>query len=950
VTSPTSRPDVTVIVIVYNDAARIEVAVRSVLDQTLRNCEVVVVDDCSTDATPQVVSRLAATEPRVRSIRLPENSGGCGRPRNVGMAQANGRYIMFLDSDDTLDRHACLNMLATAERTGAELVSGRSVRHYVDRGTEESWIGRLFREQQVYESLAEGPQLFYDLLATNKMYSRDFLVNQKLLFPEDRLYEDMLFATHAYLTANRIAVIPHRVYNWFVVQKAATLSISNRTAELRNMTDRISISQDMDDLLAKYGTPELQLQKDVRFIEHDLQVHLALLARQDQTRQQDLIDIAAPYLANFGEQAFLSANKLYAIAAFMVAKRDLPGVLSTVDFVTRGKKAAHLTTDLVEHEGRVYWCDRHLDDPLGRQILDVTNFGLHDRPLRQLQVGSKLTSIDVAAGQVSLRGEMVNPLGRFPADGSVSAQLELTERRRRRRSFQLPVQLHHEEQRITWTAEFDPQAVLRTVGFVDPVYSIRLKVEIGQDTSAQRVFADDQTIAEFALPIRPRLSRLSGDRLQAYRTDTTNLALHMTAEGRAAKAGVRVLSRIRSTTVGGHAWERVRKAEAAVAATLNQRSTKVAVYERFLTKLPIRRKRVVFESHMGKQFSDNPKYIYEELRSRKLGYEAIWAYAVSPAGFPEHARLVKRGSWAYFHALATARFWVDNQGFPHDLRKRSETTYIQTWHGSAFKRMGFHEATIKQATFDRQQRLQEAIDRFDKFLIRSDHDAQTLAKGMRVHGELMPVGYPRNDALVTGGKPKELAALRKRLGLKDDRKVVLYAPTFRPRPGRGPHRMDIPFDLERFARELGDRMVLLIRPHYLETVAMPPGLSRVVRNAADVHDVTSLMLISDAMITDYSSVMFDYALLDRPMLFHVPDYDDYVGQSRGSYFELAEHAPGPLSYDDDGLFGALADLDTVGENYAAERAAFRARFGEYDTGNAAKAVVDHFFAQGGPRG
>jgi CDP-glycerol glycerophosphotransferase len=949
VTSPSLEPDVTVVVIVYNDAGRLERAVRSVLDQTLRNCEVVVVDDCSTDETPEVAARLAAAEPRVKSIRLPENSGGCGKPRNVGMTHARGRYVMFLDSDDTLDQHACLNMLATAERTGAELVSGRSVRHFVDRGTQESWIGRLFREQAVYESLAEGSQLFYDLLATNKMYAREFLLTQKLTFPEDRLYEDMLFATHAYLTANRIAVIPHRVYNWNVVQKAATLSISNRTAELRNITDRISISRDMDELLAKYGTPELQLQKDVRFIEHDLQVHLALLPRQTPARQQELIDIAAPYVAQLDEQAFRTANKLYAIAAFMVAKRDLPGVLSTVDYVTRGRKAMHVTTDLAEHEGRVYWCDRYLDDPLARDVLDVTSFGLHDRPLRRLQVGSELTAVESTARKVALRGEMVNPLGRFPADGSVSAHLEFTERRRRRQSFRVPVQIQHGPQRITWTAEFDPQAVLRTMGFVDPVYAIRLEVKVGGDTTSQRIFADDARIADFGLPIRPRLTRLSGDWLEAYRTDTSNLALRMTARGRAARAGVGVLSRFRSTAVGGHAWERVRKAETAVANTLNRRTTKVAVYDRLLTKLPVRRNRVVFESHMGKQYSDNPKYIYEELRRQNLGYEAIWAYAESPSGFPKSAKLVKRGSWAYFRALATARYWVDNQGFPHDLRKRPETTYLQTWHGSAFKRMGFHEAAIKQATFDRQSRLQQAIDRFDTFLIRSDHDAQTLAKGMRVHGELMPAGYPRNDALVTGGDPAEVAALRKRLGLTDDRKVVLYAPTFRPRPGRGPHRMTIPFDLERFARELGDRMVLLIRPHYLETVAMPPGLSKFVRSAADVHDVTSLMLISDALITDYSSVMFDYALLDRPMLFHVPDYDDYVGQSRGSYFDLAEVAPGPLTDDDDGLFGALAGLGST-DNYAEKRAAFRARFGEYDTGNAAKAVVDRFFTKGGPRG
>jgi CDP-glycerol glycerophosphotransferase len=950
VTSPSSRPDVTVIVIVYNDADRLERAVRSVLDQTLRTCEVVIVDDFSTDASPEVADRLAAAEPRVRSVRLPENSGGCGRPRNVGMTYARGRYVMFLDSDDTLDRHACLSLVAAAERTGAELVSGRSVRHFVERGTSESWMGRLFRRQAVYESLAEEPELFYDLLATNKLYSREFLVNHKLAFPEDRLYEDMLFTTHAYLTANRIAVIPHRIYNWYVIQKTATLSISNRTAELRNMADRISISRDMDELLAKYGTPELQLRKDVRFIEHDLQVHLSQLPRQEPARQQTLIDIAAPYLDDLNDQAFIAANKLYAIAAFMVAKRDLPGVLSAIAFVTRRRKSPHLTTDLVEHEGRVYWCDRHLDDPLGREVLDVTGLGLHDRPLRRLQVGSAVTGVKSTQRQVTLSGELVNPLGRFPTDGSSSASLEFTDRRRRRRRFRVPVTLQHDGQRIAWTAQFDPQSVLRPVGFVDPVYTVRLAMKVGQETIEQPLFADDQRILDFSVPIRPRLTQLAGDEFQAYRTDTGGLAVRVSAHGRTARAGTRVISRIRSTAVGGHAWERVRQAEAKAIELLNQRSTKVAAYHRILTKLPINRRRVVFESHMGKRYSDSPKYIFEELRRRKLGYEPIWAYAEVPSGFPKNARLVKRGSWAYFHALATSRFWVDNEGYPHDLRKRPQTQYIQTWHGSAFKRMGFDEARIKQATYDRQAKLEQAIDRFDTFLIRSNHDAHTLAKGLRVKGELMPVGYPRNDALVTGGDPAELAKLRKRLRLTDDRRVVLYAPTFRLRPGRGPHRMDIPFDLDRFAREFGDRMVLLIRPHHLETVALPPGLTGIVGNAAGIHDITPLMLISDVLITDYSSVMFDYALLDRPMIFHVPDYDDYVGQNRGAYFDLAEHAPGPLTHDDDELFGTLADLDTVSGAFAARRAEFRSRFGEYDTGTAAKAVVDRFFAQGGRRG
>ena len=132
-------------------------------------------------------------------------------------------------------------------------------------------------------------------------------------------------------------------------------------------------------------------------------------------------------------------------------------------------------------------------------------------------------------------------------------------------------------------------------------------------------------------------------------------------------------------------------------------------------------------------------------------------YAASPAGFPKDVKLVKRGSWAYYWALATARFWVDNQGFPHDLRKRPGTTYIQTWHGSAFKRMGFDEAAVKQATRGEQQRLQRAVDRFDVFLVRSEHDVRTLARrfgsALSCFGSATPATTPSSAAETPPSSP-----------------------------------------------------------------------------------------------------------------------------------------------------------------------------------------------------
>jgi CDP-glycerol glycerophosphotransferase len=258
---------------------------------------------------------------------------------------------------------------------------------------------------------------------------------------------------------------------------------------------------------------------------------------------------------------------------------------------------------------------------------------------------------------------------------------------------------------------------------------------------------------------------------------------------------------------------------------------------------------------------------------------------------------------------------------------------------------------VKQSTEKEHLRLRQMIGRFDHFLVRSEHDVSTLVRGLGVTAEPLRAGYPRNDPLITGGDPEELAELRRRLRLEDDgRAIVLYAPTFRTgENGRPAARFELPFDLERFARELGDSQVLLVRAHYLSTAVVPPGLRGTVIDVGDVHDVTPLLLLADALVTDYSSVMFDYALRDRPMVFYTPDGDDYVVHRRGAYFDLAEHAPGPVVGDEDGLFAALGDLDGVHRDHVGRRRLFVERFGEYDTGSAAKAIVDRFFA-GGHRG
>ncbi|NGO10922.1 bifunctional glycosyltransferase family 2 protein/CDP-glycerol:glycerophosphate glycerophosphotransferase [Streptomyces sp. HC44] len=940
------QPDVSVVVIVYNDELRLPTAVRSVLAQTLRNVEVVIVDDRSTDGSYEVARRLAAEHPdRVRAFRLAENSGGCGAPRNHGIAEARGTYVVFLDSDDVLERNACRNMLEAAETTGADLVSGLCVRVHVDSRSrkEVKWYPWLYTRTRTLESIAELPDLLvFDTLSTNKCYRREFLLEQGLEFPVGIHYEDLLFSAQAYAAADRITLIPNRVYDWNVVEKpkqAGTKSISNRRHEIANFTHRMEIHRRVDQLLAERGLLELKFHKDVKFLKHDLVLHLRDLPFRDASYRQEFAAIAHAYLDSIDHAAFDEVEPIHAICAYLLRRSDWDNLLPAVDTLTNRDK---ISSPLVERDGRIYWCAEHLGgDEFGRQVLDVTELGYHTKPVDKMFLRNALTGYAEAAGTVWLAGRITNPLGVIPPDAGLVGELEFGARRKgvRFQTFRFPVAtLRHEGETIAWEASADLVRGLRPLGIVDAVWDVRLHLDVDGTRTTTRLTASDPGLAAGQLPVRPRLTRLAAHHIEPEISARGHLCFRLIsreevdafvargvhgAPGRLAKTGYRKARTLRKKLASG--------------------DTKIRLYHEVFSRLPVKKGLVVFESHLGRQYSDSPRAIYEEMRRQGLEFEAVWSYAGSPEGFPSDATLVRRWSLPYLKALAQAEFWVDNQSYPLKLTKRPRTTYIQTWHGSALKRMGFDEPEWKLRSRPQQEDQQRTLDRFDRFLIRSEHDVRTLAHAFRLKEKtLLRVGYPRNDALVRARLEPGRPSLAAELGIPENKKVLLYAPTFR---GRGKGRFELPFDVERFADTFGDRYVLLVRSHYLDHVVLPPSVRGRVIDVSAHHDVTPLLALADGLITDYSSVMFDYALLDRPMFFFAYDYEEYVYGGRGTYFDLLEHAPGPVVRNEDELHAALGSLEKQVVRYAEARERFVSDFGEYDKGNAAQSVVDQFFSQ-----
>ncbi|MYW34004.1 CDP-glycerol glycerophosphotransferase family protein, partial [Streptomyces sp. SID2119] len=632
------------------------------------------------------------------------------------------------------------------------------------------------------------------------------------------------------------------------------------------------------------------------------------------------------------------------VAATLLARGDAEGVLTAAYALSRPATVCAPVT--AGDGGRVEW-DEHCP-------VDVTELGHQYRQFGGARLMNRLTRCTAEEGRLLLEGRLVLPPHLTP-DAPFTATLEFRARGGAR-AVAFPVDdVRHDGNGVTWGARADVSRLLRPLGVRDTAWDARLIVEAGGVRSVSDLFGP-QDLVEGAVRFaaRPRLGQLAGDTWEPYITLKDHLALRLTARRRPARTTRRL---VRYAT---H-FRPARKAKLLARALRKRldryrsRGFKATTYNTWLIRLPVRRGSVVFESHMGRCYGDSPRALHEEIRRQGLKLRATWSYDTSPAGFPADARLVRRWSWRYLWALARAEFWVDNQGFPQHLRKPARTTYLQTWHGSAYKRMGFDETRVRLQNAPQRERLQQAVHRFDHFLVRSEHDVATLARAYRLpEDRLLRTGYPRNDALIAERTRTETEGRLPRpplagaLGIDDHKKVVLYAPTFRGGPAAGGKqaRLRLLLDVREFAERFGDTYTLLVRAHYLEAARLPLCPPGTVIDVSRHHDVSELLALADVLVTDYSSIMFDFALLDRPVLLYAPDLDTYAAE-RGSYFDLREKAPGPVTATQEELFAQLAELKKSDIGHASHRAAFAAEFGAYDRGDAARQVVAAVFSRQG---
>ncbi|MGN5633523.1 bifunctional glycosyltransferase/CDP-glycerol:glycerophosphate glycerophosphotransferase [Streptomyces sp. AC154] len=363
-----------------------------------------------------------------------------------------------------------------------------------------------------------------------------------------------------------------------------------------------------------------------------------------------------------------------------------------------------------------------------------------------------------------------------------------------------------------------------------------------------------------------------------------------------------------------------------------------ARYYKAQRRLPLDPKLAVYAAYWNRGVSCNPEAIYRKAQELAPDVHGVWVVSKNQVdALPKGIDYVVPGTRRYWSVLARATYFFNNVNFADHLVKRPGQIHVMTHHGTPLKIMGMDQqnypAAAQGLNFDR---LLKRVDRWDWSVSANPHSTEVWSRAYPSAARSLETGYPRNDVFATATR-EQIETIREGLGIRPGQRALLYAPTHRDYEAGFTSRLD----LARFCAAVGPDTVVMVRAHYFYGGAGLPEMPQII-DVSDHPRIEDLCLAADALITDYSSVMFDYAHLNRPIVVHAPDWETYR-TVRGVVFDLLSgkpgETPGAVATTTDELARAFTD---GGWNSPANEAllkAFRERFCPYDDGRAAERVV-----------
>jgi CDP-glycerol glycerophosphotransferase (TagB/SpsB family)/glycosyltransferase involved in cell wall biosynthesis len=1037
------RPVLSVVMPVYNVEAYLREALDTVLTQSLHNLEVIAVDDGSTDGCLAVLREYERRDARVRV--LTQANSGQGIARNLGVQHAQGEFLAFIDSDDTVPPGSFEHMVDTLRRSGSDFCVGSVRRQRHTQYLRTTWQRTVHQADRIGTTIDEFPAAMQDIICANRMFRTAFWRDKVGGFRGHIAYEDHVPMLTAYVRARKFDILSRVTYNWRLREDHT--STGQQKAQIKNLLDRIEVKEEAHELLKAEASDFVYDVWVARCLEVDFAPYAAQGLDADDAYRNVLSAAYRTFCDRATERAWDLVRVYPKVRGHLVAEGRWDAVEDATHYflsvhqvpptkVVGGRLVADLPTDrpfaerLPEHllrmapleahfEGvvqKVAWRDDHavltgwmrhrsldITEPPGLALTlrrgdDVLQLAAEQVPVPEANLWAQLpysgceqggfrARVPYAAlaragtaGRWQLHGELtvdgIVSSGTFhyripgtsaEHPGSATADLEGTPTRveatwdpsdgfgfglvpgevvgaARDRLAVLAVDLGEGELRVTVNGASTEE--LEHVTLANARLALPL-VDVKPD-DAGHVLRFDTRVSELGGPPRPAPS---GD-------------YEVTLAGQPAVAAGDLVGdlphRLRTADLGldlslGRALGADRVLRLSVVPTL--RHDELGTYHQFRLQAAYQRSTapltdsILLASYLGEACTDSQLAIDRHLAATRPDLERIWGVQDSSTRVPDGARSVLIGSADWYRAVATSRYLCKNIDFGPWLRVRPGQAYLQTFHGYPFKSMGrdfwrskgFPPGQVRHFA-------RRSSGEWDLILVPSPECEAFYREQYGYTGAVLAAGYPRTDALVTSDAAQVRRDVLGRLGVPEDKTVVLHAPTFRDTLTTrvyAARRFD-DLDLDELTKRLGPDHVVLVRGHNNnQREADRVGRGATVVDVTDYPDINELTLAADVAVLDYSSLRFDWAITGKPMVFFVPDLESYFGL-RKPLFPFEESAPGPWARTTEEVAVHLADLDRLRTTHAGEVAAFNARFNALNDGHTTERVLATFLDESMP--
>ena len=949
------QPKVSIVVPVYNCAEYLEKCLDSLVNQTISSKEIIVVNDGSTDNSQEIIDSYAAKYPDL-IVALQKENGGLSDARNFGAKHALGLYIGFIDSDDYVEKNMYSSLYKAIRETKSRIAIGQYFHHKLAGASTVE--GRLpFENGAVFDG---NDFLLHQhvMVVWNKLYHRDIV--RRFPFPIT-WFEDVAWTPVVMSHTRRVCYVEKPFYHY--VRREGSIASSHfdpRTLEgiksvryaLKN--SKKESKQHVEYMAAKRLVFEARVRKtysdrylsELNSMRNALKVNPLVLADSSlMLKIGDYLKKKRNFIPRIIYHAADSSQPFFENWMSVLLAGD--GKLVSVD---PGEIVGHSIVDLLKEAGN----DKALSE-FARLLhvaehggISISNHVRANKSIAPLLLNGAVFGLDFN-GQ--LHTEMFAAAPKHPIVLKiVDAFIALVEKNPEHVPLSAAV-----ESVLKSEGDFIHRDSLQEVG--DGVWVYPSKILAGKINGENicEIVADEESNALIVRQayVDHLLTSLSQAGATAGKLKSKISQLEKTIEYNKSLEDMKIMLKL-PAVIERSAWFNKYLARRKVRKTI-QASEELEIRTRYaeaLTLKPLVPKSVLLESMYGRGMLSSPRALFDEWRKRDdfSTYHFTWVlddvkkHRDMISDFSEkhkNVRFVNRGSREYYEGLATSEILINDVTFFFDFVKRPGQFYVNTWHSITVKSLGYDipGKPLDQKNVVRNMLAADILVAANDFM-KDEIFGRAHRMDTIMPGEMRVDGHPRNDMTLTVKRAEIIEELSEfDLELDPAKKTILYAPTWR---GKTPHApTDSIEDYEQVLKEidqadLAESYNVLLKLHPSAYVLAGKGTMR-ARFVPPTIDANRLFAAVDVLITDYSSIFFDFMVTGKPILFYLPDKASYE-KSRGIYFQ-PQDLPGPVFEDISSLAKAAVNPDTVAAEYAEKYKSVAAWACPHDDGSVSERLL-----------